>query len=435
MRDLETLNSLLATYIDNTEDPVINFRLALYYHSINQTASAVSFYLRAAERTDDTLLIYECLLRAAICFNSQGSRNNSVEGMLQHAVALLPKRPEAYFHLARFYEKAEKWFNGYMIASIGIEVSEKNPERQLVTKVDYPGYWAIAFEKAVCSWWCGLCEESKNIFDYLIYNEPLQLDYRRVSIDNLQKLNAWPEEKHINTFYKTKEEEIEKSLTGLELYNSENTELKHTFTGSENISRNYSELFQDLFAISALDGKREGVYLDIGSSYPIFANNTYLLEKDFSWRGLSIDYQLKFTQKFLMHRDNPSFAFDILKIDIPFLLESTGFGLDLDYLSIDCGDAETSLQALTRILESGVKFKVLTIAHDSGLYPNSIAKDESRKILQRAGYTLFISDVSYNDTISQEDWWVDSSKVSTEFFKNFKNTYSSTKKANSIFIK
>jgi hypothetical protein len=435
MRDLETLNSLLATYIDNTEDPAINFRIALYYHSINQTASAVSFYLRTAERTEDKLLIYECLLRAAICFNSQGSRNNSVEGMLQHAVALLPKRPEAYFHLARFYEKAEKWFNGYMIASIGIEVSEKNPERQLVTKVDYPGYWAIAFEKAVCSWWCGLCEESKNIFDYLIYNEPLDLAHRRASIENLKKLNAWPEEKNINTFFKTKEEEIEKSLTQLELYNKENNEIKPNFYGSEIIPRNYSELWQDLFVISALEGKREGVYLDIGSSYPIFANNTYLLEKDFGWRGLSIDPQMKFIQKSLMYRDNPSFAFDILKIDISFLLQSMGFSLVLDYLSIDCGDPEVSLQALSRILESRVQFKVLTFAHDFGFNPNSMVKEESRKILQRVGYTLFITDVSYNDTISQEDWWIDSSKVSTAFFKNFKNTYSSVKKANSIFIK
>jgi hypothetical protein len=64
-----------------------------------------------------------------------------------------------------------------------------------------------------------------------------------------------------------------------------------------------------------------------------------------------------------------------------------------------------------------------------------MVKEESRKILQRVGYTLFITDVSYNGTISQEDWWIDSSKVSTAFFKNFKNTYSSVKKANSIFIK
>ena len=155
MKDLNILSSLLAIYIDKPEDAEINFKLGYYYHSINQTASAVSFYLRAAERTDDKLLIYECLLRCSMCFDSQGTRNASVEGMLQHAVSLLPKRPEAYFHLSRLCERTQKWFLGYMVSSIGIGVAEPNPAEKLITPIDYPGFWTLQFEKAVCSWWCG----------------------------------------------------------------------------------------------------------------------------------------------------------------------------------------------------------------------------------------------------------------------------------------
>ena len=185
-----SLESFIYNYIKNPENPNINFELAVYYHNIGQTASAVSYYLRAAERTNDDLLRYEALLRAGMCFDSQGCRNNSVEGMLQHAVALMPTRPEGYFYLSRFYERAQKWFNAYTIASIGEKVADKNPAK-LITQLDYPGFYGIIFEKAVSAWWCGLCEESRNIFKYLINNESLDDIHKQAVITNLKMLKAW----------------------------------------------------------------------------------------------------------------------------------------------------------------------------------------------------------------------------------------------------
>jgi hypothetical protein len=161
--------------------------MGYYYHSIEQTASAVSFYLRAAERTYDDLVRYECLLRAGMCFDSQGSRNNSVEGMLQHAVALMPHRPEGYFYLSRFYERAEKWFNSYLIASIGDKVANRVPT-PLKTDLDYPGFYGVIFERAVSAWWCGLCEESRNIFRYLLENEPVDDIHKQAILNNLNRI-------------------------------------------------------------------------------------------------------------------------------------------------------------------------------------------------------------------------------------------------------
>lgn len=436
MRDISTLNSLLAIYIDNPEYPEINFKLALWYHSKNQTASAVSFYLRTAERTDSKLLIYESMLRAAMCFNTQGCRNNSVEGMLQHAVAILPKRPEAYFHLARFYEKTEKWHNAYLISSIGMEVAERYPTETLITKIDYPGFWAIEFEKAVVSWWCGLCEESKNIFNRLIFNEPLDKIHKDAAISNLKKLNFWPEETELNTFFKTKEEEINNSFYQLELYFSKNhSSLKSKFVGSDLVLRNYSETWQDIFVLTALNGKRDGIFLEIGSGFPIFASNTYLLETEFGWKGLSIDNQKKFTQKHLLNRSNFAFSFDALDVDYVRLLSECGISLDVDYLQIDCGDPIKSLRALSRVLDAGVRFKVLTFSHDYYQDTNSEVRDKSRKILTKAGYTLFISNVSHNQEDGYEDWWVDSQSISEDFYKEFKNTDSQVKMASKIFLK
>lgn len=187
MGETDILKALLNHYIEYPNNPEINFYMGYYYHSINQTASAVSYYLRAAERTYDDLVRYECLLRAGMCFDSQGSRNNSVEGMLQHAVALMPHRPEGYYYLSRFYERAEKWFNSYLISSIGDKVANRIPTK-LKTPLDYPGFYGVIFEKAVSAWWCGLCEESRNIFRYLLENEPLDDIHKQAIINNLNRI-------------------------------------------------------------------------------------------------------------------------------------------------------------------------------------------------------------------------------------------------------
>ena len=76
---MNNLQELLNYFISNPEEADINFKLANYYNSIGQTASAVSYYIRTSERTSDTKRAYSCLLAAANCFDSQGCRSNSVQ--------------------------------------------------------------------------------------------------------------------------------------------------------------------------------------------------------------------------------------------------------------------------------------------------------------------------------------------------------------------
>jgi lipoprotein NlpI len=157
------LDDLLQNFISDSENADNNFKLAIYYDSIGQTASAISYYLRTAERTKFDEIKYQSLLRAAICFNIQGCRNFTVKGLLQHSLAIMPKRPEAYFLLSRFYEKEENYHDSYLIASIGENIAEKDL-KPLELYVEYPGFYGLLFEKAVSSWWCGLCDESRKIF-------------------------------------------------------------------------------------------------------------------------------------------------------------------------------------------------------------------------------------------------------------------------------
>ncbi|NBU81772.1 MAG: class I SAM-dependent methyltransferase, partial [Flavobacteriaceae bacterium] len=182
-----SLQSLLHNYIFSPDDPQNNFLLGYYYESIGQTASALSFYLRTAERSDSDLLKYESLIRGSMCFDKQGTRNFTVKGMLQHAVAVMPTRPEAYYLLSRFYERENKegsWQDSYLMASIGEKVCDLNASN-LITEVDYPGNYALLFQKALSSWWCGLCDESRDLFQNLLENYQLDDKSKKICIDNL----------------------------------------------------------------------------------------------------------------------------------------------------------------------------------------------------------------------------------------------------------
>ena len=129
------MNSLITTLHSFAQDPEntsLNYELARLYHISGQTASAVSYYLRCAERTKDKMLQYECLLHAANCFISQEKRTLTVPGLLQHAIAIQPSSPEAYWLLSILYERdssfKDHWMNAYTYAALG-EYIAKSPTK------------------------------------------------------------------------------------------------------------------------------------------------------------------------------------------------------------------------------------------------------------------------------------------------------------------
>jgi tetratricopeptide (TPR) repeat protein len=185
----DKITTFLYEYIQNTELAENNYNLATYYENIGQTASAVSYYLRTAERTQDKLLQYECLLRGSICFDKQGSRNFTVKGLLQNAISILPKRPEAYYLLAKFYSKENKdgcWNDCYLISTIAENIIESDG-KPLNNSVSYPGFCGILFYKAISSWWCGLCGESKKMFTNLLTDYDLNENEIEVCNEYLNK--------------------------------------------------------------------------------------------------------------------------------------------------------------------------------------------------------------------------------------------------------
>ena len=190
------LGDLLYKFIADPEHVAHNLNLAIYYDTLGQTASAVSYYLRAAERATQDIIKYQCVLRAGICFSSQGCRNFTVKGLYQHGLTIMPNRPEGYFLLSRFYEREGNHHDAYLIASIGEKVADKEPEERLIIDVEYPGFYGILFEKAVASWWVGLCDESRDILEDLLENYPLDQIHLNAVRNNIQKLTDTSKDLH-----------------------------------------------------------------------------------------------------------------------------------------------------------------------------------------------------------------------------------------------
>ena len=51
----------------------------------------------------------------------------------------------------------------------------------------------------------------------------------------------------------------------------------------------YSQIGQDRLVVHLTKEKRCGTFVDIGCSRPSLINNTFLLENEYQWTGLSID--------------------------------------------------------------------------------------------------------------------------------------------------
>jgi hypothetical protein len=176
------MKDIFAKFAHDTEDPQINFDLGYYYQSVGHTASAISHYLRCAERTDDILLSYECLIRCYFCFDSQQNREITSKHMLKHAITIAPKRPEEYFLLARCYERKEEWYDCYLIACLALEFCNFD-NKQLNTYLEYPGKYGLLFLKAISGWHWDKADQTKNILMDL-YNNYTVDDIYRVSIKN-----------------------------------------------------------------------------------------------------------------------------------------------------------------------------------------------------------------------------------------------------------
>lgn len=197
--------------------------------------------------------------------------------------------------------------------------------------------------------------------------------------------------------------------------------LRYMFPGSETLEQNQSQAGQDLFVLSMLNGARNGTYLEIGIQFPKYISNSWVLEKDFGWRGVSIDIVADCVEEFHRERDNPAVVADATKCDYLKILRDAGITeTDLDYASIDCEPADQTLQALYSLPLDDVRFAVITFEHDC-YNAGPAVKQQSRDYLRSKGYELVVSNISERGTWTDfEDWWVHPELVDPALIKLFK---------------
>lgn len=185
-----SITDLIESVSHDILNPFHNFEIAKEYERLNQTASAVSFYLRAAEYGIDNPaareIVYASLLRMSICFEDQRDRNWTVSNCLLQAMTVIPDRPEAYFLYSRFHERAGNWQECYTFAMLGLHYADQH--RPLPVGVEYPGRYGLEFQRALSGWWIGRGRESKELFIELLARPEVDQPYRSAIEFNLERM-------------------------------------------------------------------------------------------------------------------------------------------------------------------------------------------------------------------------------------------------------
>jgi hypothetical protein len=183
--------------------------------------------------------------------------------------------------------------------------------------------------------------------------------------------------------------------------------------------KSFSQAGQDLFVLTALDWKSHGTYVELGSQEPFKNNNTYLLEFDHSWSGVSLDIRQDNTYFFNRSRRNPCLDLDATTVDYRTLFQKYNLPRTIDYLQIDIDPAEAALAALKRIPLNDYSFATITFEHDAYHFGEAVRR-ESRDLLLAHGYALFAGDVK-NLELPFEDWWIKPDLVASKFFESAPN--------------
>lgn len=195
----------------------------------------------------------------------------------------------------------------------------------------------------------------------------------------------------------------------------------------------YSQAGQDLFVLSATNNKQNGYFLEIGSNHPSYNNNSFLLETQYKWKGLMVEYDKSFETSYKTERSNSIYVInDARLVNYREILDSNNFPTNMDYLQIDLDvDNKSTLDTL-RLLEQTVfdKYKFATITFEHDIYSGNFfdTREISRKIFEKRGYVLAFPDVAvYWNGKHQpfEDWYIHPDLVSNEFINKIKTIHTS----------
>ena len=180
------MENLLLKFINDPYNDINNFELAYSYDGIGQSASALSYYLRCAEFTKNDDLAYEALLRMSLCLSKQGNRETMEITCIQHALSLLPERPEGNYLMSLYYSYREKWLESYMFACNGLS----NDKKYNSFRKEFPYFdkYQLKFQKAYSGYHNGKIKEAYIIYSELINDKKVNKEYEKLIKSNIECL-------------------------------------------------------------------------------------------------------------------------------------------------------------------------------------------------------------------------------------------------------
>lgn len=372
----------LEQFINDPYNASKSFDMGNYYFTAGHYASALSFFLRAAEYSKIDDITYDSLIMVAKSLSALGRRKVTELGLWQNAIAFEPTRSDAYLYISEYHEQLQNYHQAYTTAIQGL----------VFTTVGGANYWELTFQKAVAAWHIGRGKESRDTFAYLADNAKLLSEkYQKLVQSNITSLGSGPDPflRYHKGFY---------------------DQLRYKFPGAENIEKNYSQTYQDMFVLTMLNGKRNGKYFEIGAADPYYGSNSALLE-EFGWTGTSLEIKEDEVTKFNAVRKNKATLVDATKFDYSVLKGH------IDYLQVDCEPPSTTFEILKMIPFEQCTFGVITFEHDYYADITRSYRELGRNYLLSKGYVLVASNIAPNDTSAYEDWYVHPKHVDDKILK------------------
>jgi FkbM family methyltransferase len=90
----------------------------------------------------------------------------------------------------------------------------------------------------------------------------------------------------------------------------------------ENLDDSHSQVFQDLFALALTGYQKNGYFVEFGGASGTSGSNTYLLERDFGWRGIISEPAFTYRESLAESR----------KCEIDYRCVYSESGLDIEFL-------------------------------------------------------------------------------------------------------
>ena len=183
-------------------------------------------------------------------------------------------------------------------------------------------------------------------------------------------------------------------------------------------------LGQESFALNITKEKQNGHYVELGAFHSENGSNTWLLETDYNWKGLSLEIVPEYAEEFNSNRKNKCESADALTFDYKSYFEANDFPKQIDYLQVDIdsgydnkgnpvGNPNQSLLGLIALPLNLYRFTTITFEHDGmSDYKSTPMRDAQREILSSLGYKLV-------QRHTFEDWWVDPTVVPYTEFKEY----------------